>query len=217
MKKTLLSVLAGIAVVGSASALPSLEDRKALCLKHPDKYVWVEKTEACVPVNPCKSDDINIKSAYCNQSFSMVQLGDWRQGVEVVKAYAEHVLGVEVTTTNKQMRKDADVSFFEQDYLPCKLSDGGYMVFEFDDLSDIAGGDKYRGAIESACRIYGGKYELQGPATFDNNKQTACFNLDSESDCKAVADLSIKILNNDVLFTNRWYERPKNCYIEYEK
>ena len=45
MKKTLLSVGAALAVIGSACAVPSVSDRKALCEGHPDKYVWVEKSE----------------------------------------------------------------------------------------------------------------------------------------------------------------------------
>lgn len=65
MKKTLLSVLAGIAVIGSASAVPSVGDRKEMCEKK-DGWVWVEKTQACIPVNPCDdSNDKSIIGAYC--------------------------------------------------------------------------------------------------------------------------------------------------------
>lgn len=65
MKKTLLSILAMMAVVNAASALPTPDDRKALCDKHPDKYVWVEKTKSCIPINPCKSNDEQIVRSYC--------------------------------------------------------------------------------------------------------------------------------------------------------
>ena len=40
MKKTLLSVIAGLAVIGSANA-----GIKETCSEHPDKLVWVEKTQ----------------------------------------------------------------------------------------------------------------------------------------------------------------------------
>ena len=60
MKKTLLSVAAGLAVVGAANA-----GIKETCLEHPDKLVWVEKTQRCIPINPCKSDDKEIHDAYC--------------------------------------------------------------------------------------------------------------------------------------------------------
>ena len=51
MKKTLLSVMAGLTVVGSASAAPTPEERKELCQLLIDKgtHVWVEKTQACIP------------------------------------------------------------------------------------------------------------------------------------------------------------------------
>ena len=65
MKKTLLSVTAALAVIGSACAVPSVEDRKALCEKHPEKYVWVAKDEMCVPINPCLSDVYEIVKNYC--------------------------------------------------------------------------------------------------------------------------------------------------------
>ena len=69
MKKTLLSVLAVVSVMGTASAVPSAADRKAMCESKPDKYVWVEKNQACIPVNPCgPMEDSNIKNAYCLQS-----------------------------------------------------------------------------------------------------------------------------------------------------
>lgn len=73
MKKTLISMIAGLTVVGSAFALPSPEDRKALCEKHPDKYVWVEKTQACIPINPCAPDESNwangVREAYCLSAY----------------------------------------------------------------------------------------------------------------------------------------------------
>ena len=53
MKKTLLSVLAGITVIGSAAAVPSLEDRITMCKRHPDTHVWVEKTQFCARIDPC--------------------------------------------------------------------------------------------------------------------------------------------------------------------
>ena len=68
MKKTLLSVLAGLTVIGSASAAPTPEDRKALCdlLIKKGTHVWVEKTKACIPVDPCReAEDSDVFKAYC--------------------------------------------------------------------------------------------------------------------------------------------------------
>ena len=96
MKKTLLSVLAGLAVIGSASAAPTPEDRMALCdlLIQKGTHVWVEKTEACIPADPC-GNGVNdtIRSAYC-----LTDLGERFvfRGVDgladFVKRYTEKVL-----------------------------------------------------------------------------------------------------------------------------
>lgn len=63
MKKTLLSVIAGLAVIGSATAVPSMGVQQKNC--EDGQHVWVEKTKTCVPINPCLSDDADIKRAYC--------------------------------------------------------------------------------------------------------------------------------------------------------
>jgi hypothetical protein len=63
MKKTLLSVIAGLAVIGSATAVPSMDVQQKNC--EDGQHVWVEKTKTCVPINPCLSDDLDIQRAYC--------------------------------------------------------------------------------------------------------------------------------------------------------
>lgn len=150
MKKTLLSAVAGLAVIGSACAAGP-----DTC--NPEKYVWVEKDELCVPKNPCKSKSNVIRDAYCNQIFKDVQLSNWRHGVTLVKAYLDKRRGLGITNAS-DIGNDKDTSFFGQDYIPAKTTDGGYVVFEFDDLSDLGGVDVEEGAVQAACLIYDGKY-----------------------------------------------------------
>ncbi len=64
MKKTLLSAIAVSAVIGTANAAPTVEQRRAMCEDFGD--VWVQETEACIPANPCESDDEIIRTTYCN-------------------------------------------------------------------------------------------------------------------------------------------------------
>lgn len=201
MKKTLLSILAGVVVIGSASAVPGPEDRERMCKQQPDKYVWVEKGNgACVEINPCKSDNADVKNAYCNTMFKDVQLGTPYEGVVVVKEYINKHLGLDIVNKKGIVRHDVDTSLFAQDYIPAKLSDGGYIVFEFDDLSDIAGGDSYEGASKAACLIYGGNYKSRLRAV----SETGFYCTDvAESDCDEVAYLASKILNG-VLFTGKY-------------
>lgn len=64
MNKILLSGLAGLVVINAAIAAPTVEQRRAMCEDFGD--VWVESTEACIPQDPCTSDDETIRNTYCN-------------------------------------------------------------------------------------------------------------------------------------------------------
>ena len=187
MNKILLSGLAGLAVINAAVAVPSPADRRALCEKHPEKYVWVEKTETCVPINPCKSDNSSIVEAYCNKTFANVQLGNWTKGLKLARAYVERNLGTSVIGDGRRIRKNIDISTFGQDYIPCETSDGGYVVFEFDDLSDWTRSDILEGSIKGACKIFGDLgilYHIHEKNTY------TCPNVDNENDCTTVAELA---------------------------
>lgn len=119
MKKTLLSVIAGLAVIGSANA-----GIKETCLEHPDKLVWVEKTQRCIPINPCKSDDEKIKAMYCVRRFRDVQTrGDLYKGL--IELYAE-TYNVDCAPVEQEAK------LIGQDYVLCKGSN--VRVFEFDDI-----------------------------------------------------------------------------------
>lgn len=193
MKKNLLSAVAGVAVIGSAFAVPNVEVSKNLCAKHPDKYVWVEKNEDCIPINPCESKNATIKEVYCNRAFEFVQLGNWRDAVKLVKAYSENVLGVRVTNT-KEIAHDKDTSLFGQDYIPVKTSDGGYVMFEFDDLSDMTKSDKEAGATMGACKAFG--HDYQRPyADLIKSHVTLCMNVRSQKECDDIADLASDVLD----------------------
>ena len=117
MKKTLLSVLAGIAVIGSAVAVPSPEDRKALCEKYPDKYVWVEKDQFCVPINPCEGANDAVRIAYC---FDEVVLpSDMAKRNMIMDRYVHEVMRTVAS----------DVKEISDRVVGVKTNDGGYIAF----------------------------------------------------------------------------------------
>lgn len=196
MKKNLLSAVAGVAVIGSAFAVPNVEVSKNLCAKHPDKYVWVEKNEDCIPINPCESKNETIKEVYCNRAFEFVQLGNWREAIKLVKAYSENVLKVSVTNT-KEIAHDKDTSLFGQDYIPVKTSDGGYVMFEFDDLSDMTKSDKEAGAFMGACKAFGRDYHR---SYSDKIKSwvTYCMQVQSQKECDDIAGLASDVMDKIV-------------------
>ena len=124
MKKTLLSVLAGLTVIGYASAAPTPEDRKALCQLLIDKgtHVWVEKTQAWIPVNPCLSNG-EIYNAYCT-FFSFP--ADENNIKTIIDTYTKKLLGVEPIDY-----KYLDSDSHEDHYYAVKTSDNGYFVANF--------------------------------------------------------------------------------------
>ena len=131
MKKTLLSVLAGLTVIGSASAAPTPEDRKALCQLLIDKgtHVWVEKTKACIPVDPCNEEVYSdIHQAYCIIVFGTNPLPpDTVIMNKLVNTYAEKVLNTQVTNLKTPTFKDK--YGYDKDRVAITTSDGGYYVF----------------------------------------------------------------------------------------
>lgn len=67
----------------------------------PDKYVWVEKTHECVPMNPCRADDIDdIRSAYCIYSKMTIMPANDDKYNLVVNKYVEKVLNKKVVSLN---------------------------------------------------------------------------------------------------------------------
>ncbi len=127
MKKTLLSVLAGLTVMGSAIAVPDPGDREELCklLIEKGTHVWVEKTEACIPVNPCLSDEENIRNAYCISIPGMEQNGialeDERQVKTFLDRFAEKVLKTDVLD---------DIKYLDNGGVAVKTDDDGYYAFQ---------------------------------------------------------------------------------------
>ena len=220
MKKTLLSAVAGLAVIGSACAAGP-----DTC--NPDKYVWVERDELCIPKNPCKSKSEVIRNAYCNTVFKDVQLSNWRDGVKVVKQYLNKRRGVDMTNT-QDIGNTKDTSFFGQDYIPAKTTDGGYVVFEFDDLSDLGGADVRVGITKAVCKIYAGNGEHwaltdeKGEANFggwtsadinNDGRNFVCAGV-SESDCQEIEKMVMELRDGHLVGTrymDSW------CYLTLEK
>jgi len=123
MKRTLVSIIAGLTVVGSAVAVPTPEDRKALCLKHPDKYVWAEKTSTCIPINPCESADLKIKDAYCVSINTDTLPQDREMRDMIINRYVENMMNTKVSEIKYFTQNDKYISAF-------KTTDGGYYAIQ---------------------------------------------------------------------------------------
>ena len=171
MKKTLLSVIAVLAVINVANA-----GIKETCLEHPDKLVWVEKTQRCVPINPCKSDDREIVNAYCDYFFEYSDMKDNIKREKLIKKY----LGTDNIYASI-LESYADGYGFEQGWLAVHYN-GYYKVFPYGNETESFG--VFAPHI-SACRLYGG---LGGCGPFDGEeKYTNCCDIKGISQCKELA------------------------------
>ena len=143
MNKILLSGLAGLAVINAANA-----GIKESCLQKPDKLVWVEKTERCVPINTCKAKDRVIVGSYCNKAFAEIEVGNHEQADKLARKYIEVKMGKSVTSGGV-----LETTLVGQDYYAYKLSDGGYVVFEFGDTSDRTERQVQFGIVRGVCEM----------------------------------------------------------------
>ena len=129
MKKTLLSVVAGLAVIGSSFAVPSLDRQREDCEENPN-FVWVECNNTCVPINPCLSEDKSIRYGYCVKYFEYTRLR--KDFLEMpINAFLDKI----ARTTVKEYSIVNDV------YVAVKRTDGCYQVFEFESLYPENGTD----------------------------------------------------------------------------
>ena len=182
MKKSLLFGLGGFMIVSSVFALPAPEDRKALCEKYPDKYVWVEKTEACVPVNPCLSDNAKIKQSYCDdETFADVRLTyiNACSVMEMNDVFMDCLFG-----SNSFNKGSINVSYpwaSKPNYLAKKDNRAGtYKVYKFADayMDEKSSAFEYLTAI---CKAIGG---VNIGETYYNDKGFA--SIDCKSGCQGV-------------------------------
>ena len=157
MKKTLLAILAAVSVMGAASAVPSVADRKAMCERNPDRYVWVEKNQACVIRKACDENKFN---AYCNRLFANTQTTTKEEAYELVNLYLKRKNNGNRCQTIKL--RDGESNNVGQDYVQCITSDGYYYEFEFDDVSERVTRTAEVSVLETICMNI---YDAQGFAS----------------------------------------------------
>ena len=176
MKKTLLLSLIGLMVTGSVFALPSVDDRKTSCQKQPTEYVWVEKNETCIPINPCESYvGSDLKKAYCIEREYKISEEAFDMGI--LDRYIKSVLNTTKTSCKKLMDSNK--------YIACHFSDGGYAVF-YNVFWDIYTDPRYA-AMWAACSAYNkGGYDYKDGFFI-------CENTESKEDCTDMGEFASQL------------------------
>ena len=161
MKKTLLSVIAGLAVIGSAIAVPSMDVQQKNC--EDGQHVWVEKTKTCVPINPCLSGDHTISDAYCREVNGTTE--SVTNGISVwdVMDFWTEYKNLDCDVAKGKILNDGGKTF-----VPCIGND--YLVFE------LSGDDVFL-VTDPLCWIggYRARMPYDGwPTQCENSSQDYC-------------------------------------------
>ena len=198
MKHLILSVLAVLTLMGSASALsPGPEDRKAMCQRNPEKYVWVEKDQFCVPKNPCESVNWSVKDAYCVTKFTGIQTRDDSMVNDIITRYLEKV---------RQIKAESIVFLGDESGDPykdfaVKTSDDSYLVFRFYGQHDH---DFTTDMEKAACWAYGGEHSR---TITDGHYE--CANISSKELCEDIGDFASLLYGNNI--SAHWDSYNNTC------
>lgn len=188
-------------MVGTAFGVPTPEDRKQLCEQNPDKFVWVEKTQTCIPQNPCLSENKQFFDSYCMQAPTLDTM--------VLERFIQNTRGVNVTSYKKIAEYEREGARF----VAYKLSDGDYVVFDkrhFPD--DIVTGSIPHLVILDACWAFGKKTTTHLEEWFEYDINTAyCIDVLDYDLCQDIADFA-SLLNKQVC-TGSVEFAPKVCKI----
>lgn len=188
-------------MVGTAFGVPTPEDRKKLCEQNPDKFVWVERTQICLPKNPCLSGIAEIREVYCKGFPVLSQI--------VAERFIHEVYG------NTDVRCD---EFFEEageKFLPCRHGGDLYSVYRESHTGIFSDIQK---AISAACVAYTAIDYVD-----DGNNGVKCSKFwgHNYKDCRDVADFASVLVGtvcreNDILHGGESYEdatNPDICHI----
>ena len=180
MKKTLLvSFLTGITFAGAAFAVPTPEDRQKLCEKDPFKYVWVKKTQACVPVDPCASLNDKIQEAYCIKAGGVANSATAK---EIITRYMKNVMKVDIKS----------VKLLATSTYGVYTSDDGYYAVIFGGYDY---GDEVKSQLNAACWAYGKKNYFY---TDNGDNRYGCLDVKSQKECDNIADFASLLFGNVV-------------------
>ncbi len=198
MKKTLLSTLAGLAIITSASAMTKAECESL-------DMVYITKNGGdCIDKNPCKSDD--YKMAYCNTDFADVQIARGQDRKLAEKWLTKR--GYEVGPIIMGGSSEGGID----DYLAFKVNSGSdYIQFKFDDISESVESTKALGIAKGICRIYSG-YVTDEAGSALTKVSVFCSNIKSEDVCNEMLSF-YKEFENRVVLKSNYDSNRKTCQL----
>ena len=198
MKKIVLGILALFVVVGSASAVPSVDDRRDRCEKR-DGWVWVPKTSACIEKYPCSSNNADIRNAYCINTLHYAE-ESVAQDANVRDKLLKKALGTQ-NITDVEFSKDNCVLVESWQLVGLYCHDMPVLLINYDGMyAEVPyGGDMViLTASGVACDVYGGSCAERGFEEYDNDNKMPCRGLDGAETCKGLASFVSDLIGRNV-------------------
>lgn len=209
MKKILSSILVGTVVVGTATALPTPGDRKKVCEQNPQK-VWVEKTKACIPTNPCLPENVDTYGAYCELRWGLPKNTQKRD--LVLSKYAEKVWNSSLA--------DLRIGYLlGPDYIPLTTPDGDYRVykcnFSDEELRDWLGDRAIAYYVLFAYGVEGDGSEIDFGTNPDDGSVSGVYygskaGID-ENTCREMAEFASSLAGKNVEY--KYASEKQICFI----
>jgi len=184
-KNLIYSTLLGVVVSGGAFASMTTEEMKEVCNQYPDEYVWLDNTEVCIPANPCKDGTKEEQQLYCNRVFSDVETATVSQASKLAEEWLV-LNGQKEVNCFLGGQTGREYSLFGQNYIACTTRDVRYMVFEFDDTTNMEIGNERFEEKEKAIAIF---CNMLGGDKFSYNY---CRGI-SEKDCERLGNIYVAV------------------------
>ncbi|MCR4917437.1 MAG: hypothetical protein K5912_00645 [Alphaproteobacteria bacterium] len=133
MKKTLLSAIACLAVIGSAAAIPTPESARENCRYYEQQgtHIWLDVYGACIPKNACKDGNDDTQRRFCDRTFADIQVAEEGQALALASKYMTQSFPDEKSNCTV-----LETTIVGQDYIRCTTQTARYFILEFDDISD---------------------------------------------------------------------------------
>ncbi|MCR4917456.1 MAG: hypothetical protein K5912_00745 [Alphaproteobacteria bacterium] len=209
MKKTLFSTIAGLAIIGSASAIPTPNSAKKHCSK---PNIWVEKTAECLSENPCiESTEKKISSEHCIAE--IVAPSDESIQKIWLDKFTENVF----KTTVKEINLIKDKNTLDV-FLGVHTNDGNYFAIGTNktNVDTTFFRKKCSSNTQFALNAYGygfglGKeYEFIGGALGIKDNAYKISNTPKDN-CTAIKKFADTLAQQDDIVTLNYDEKEKSC------
>ena len=202
MKKSCFVALGALMSVIGVSHAASM---KEACLAFPSTFVWVEKNQDCVPINPCSQPETsNYYKLYCNDDYSNYMIIDAPKGNDYMAESVEYYY-------DTVAKRPARCEQIGADFVSCFFTDGDFIQFRF----SRSGGESAKWANQPdavtaravLCEMMGG---VVGRGVGDPTWiASICNNLGSEDRCR------LWLTEGHYVHYHGWFNETGECkYLE---